>query len=57
MSEQELIDKCNSLSEDKKDIEYDDFFKTNQAILVGELNDCRDRMQAVLRGYNENRPH
>lgn len=36
---------------------YDDFFKTNQAILVGELNDCRDRMQAVLRGYNENRPH
>ena len=25
--EKELIDKCNSLSEDKKDIEYDDFFK------------------------------
>ena len=36
---------------------YDNFFKVNSAILISELNNCRDRLQAVLRGYNENRPH
>ena len=36
---------------------YDNFFKVNQSILLSELNDCRDRLQSVLRGYNENRPN
>ena len=35
---------------------HDGFFKVNQAILIGELNYCRDRLQALLRGYDENRP-